>query len=205
MNLQFFECSNDGCVFSSLQNIIAKDIPEEERGRLAEILKSLNLKKGQCWLKAGDTFEYIAFTLSGLLRFFYIDINGNDVTKNFCFENSIVLTPTVLTNKGSSYYIEALEDTSLMMADYSAFKKLTEENFFWLEIIKNEYEKALIYKENRERSFLLENATERYITFVNDYPNVDKRVKHKYIASYLGMTPVSLSRLRKKLTYVNDK
>jgi len=139
------------------------------------------------------------------LRFFYIDLDGNDVTKYFCFDGSVVLTTTTITGEESGYYIEALEDTVLMAVDYQDFKKLTEHNVFWLKVIKDEYEKSLVYKEKRERALLLENATERYMNFVKDYPNIGNRVKQKYIASYLGITPESLSRIRKKLSYVNDK
>ncbi|MCL1901702.1 MAG: Crp/Fnr family transcriptional regulator, partial [Firmicutes bacterium] len=66
-------------------------------------------------------------------------------------------------------------------------------------------EKVIIYKEERERSFLLENATERYENFVQGFPDIHKRIKLKYIASYLGISPESLSRIRRKLTFVNEK
>ena len=198
------EMDNLDFILKSLQKIIGRNISEKEQKKLAGILKPVKLNKGQYWLKAGEKSEVIAFNISGLLRFFYIDMDGNDVTKYFCLENSIILTSAALTNKESAYYIEALEDCVLMTADYLAFTELTKDSAFWLEIIKNEYEKALIYKEERERSFLLENATERYKNFIKDYPNTDKRIKLKYIASYLGISPVSLSRIRKKLTFVND-
>ena len=189
---------------TSIANII-NNIPDDEQEKLIKIISLVNLKKGQYWLKAGNKSKYIAFVAQGMLRFFYIDLYGNDVTKYFCFEGAVVLTSTTITGKESGYYIEALEDTVLIAADYSDFKKLTEHNIFWLGVIKNEYEKSLVYKEERERALLLENATERYMNFVKDYPNIEKRVKQKHIASYLGITPVSLSRIRKKLSYVNDK
>ena len=134
-----------------------------------------------------------------MLRFFYIDIDGNEVTKYFSFEDSLILTSTALTDKESPYFIEALEDSVLITVDYRSFTELTKSNAFWLETVKNEYEKALIYKEERERSFLLENATERYKGFIRDFPGIEKRVKLKYIASYLGISPVSLSRIRAKI------
>ncbi|MCL1901367.1 MAG: Crp/Fnr family transcriptional regulator, partial [Firmicutes bacterium] len=128
-------------MFSSIQKIINTDIPEDEQEKLNKIVKPISLKKGQYFLKAGEVSKNIAFLVSGLLRFFFIDLDGSDVTKYFCFENSVILTSAALSGRESVYYIEALEDCVLITADYPSFAELTNHNTFWLEIVKNEYEK----------------------------------------------------------------
>jgi CRP-like cAMP-binding protein len=64
---------------------------------------------------------------------------------------------------------------------------------------KEMLDKAIVYKEKRESDFLRKNGTQRYMDFIIEYPLLEKRIPHYYIASYLGLTPVSLSRIRKKL------
>ena len=94
---------------------------------------------------------------------------------------------------------ETLEETIIMIFDVAMMKKIIIEN----DVLKNTYimllENALRYKIYRESGFLIENATERYVHFKKRYPKICESVKQHYIASYLGIAPESLSRIRKAL------
>lgn len=92
--------------------------------------------------------------------------------------------------------IEALKDSTLVGIPYSVFQQLKDEYVdmkdLWIYYLEN----SLAYKLGREYSFLAKNATQRYMEFRRDYPNLEKEIPQKYIASYLGISPVSLSRIR---------
>ncbi|MDP4094989.1 MAG: Crp/Fnr family transcriptional regulator [Bacillota bacterium] len=185
--------------FKIIEDLIDDKIPEEEQVKVMKIFKPKMLKKKEMFLKAGDIPDCIAFNISGLLRCFYIDIKGNDVTKYFCFEDSIISYLGLIKKSESKYYIEAIEDCLLLCTDYSSFNELMSDSIWGLKVVKSLLEKSLLYKEERESSFLLETATERYVNFIKKYPNIEKQINLGYIASYLGVSQVSLSRIRNKL------
>jgi cAMP-binding proteins - catabolite gene activator and regulatory subunit of cAMP-dependent protein kinases len=185
-----------------LESLTNLKISEEEKRIIMNIFNPRKLKKKELFLKAGDVPDCIAFNISGLLRCYYIDHKGNDVTKYFCFENSVISYLGLILRKKSSYYIEAIEDSILLCANYHYFEKLTKNSNFGLKIINILLEQSLIYKEERESSFLLETATERYVHFITAYPNIEERINLGYIASYLGISQVSLSRIRNNLNKI---
>ena len=77
--------------------------------------------------------------------------------------------------------------------------KLLETNIHWQQIYRNLLERVYIIKEKREADFLLLNATDRYMNFIKEYPHINKMIRQHHIASYLGITPESLSRIRAQL------
>ncbi|HPR92974.1 MAG: Crp/Fnr family transcriptional regulator [Bacilli bacterium] len=189
-------------LFEYIEKLINAKVPEKEKREIIRTFKPRKLNKKDFFIKEGDIPACIAFNVTGLLRCYYIDNNGNDVTKYFCFEGSMLSYLGLVLRKESKYYIEALEDCLLLYADYDSFENLINNSYFALIIIKTFLEQTLIYKEERESSFLLENATERYINLVNAFPDIEQRVNLGYIASYLGVSQVSLSRIRKKLNII---
>jgi CRP-like cAMP-binding protein len=189
-------------LFIYIESLAKTKIPEEEKRIMKDIFKQKKLEKKEYFLKAGEVPESIAINITGLLRCFYIDIKGNDVTKFFCFEGSVVSYLGLVMRKESKYYIEALEDSILLCADYQSFLTYTKKSPFGMALINTFLEQALIYKEERESSFLLETATQRYQSLIHNYPEIEKRINLGYIASYLGISQVSLSRIRNKLNII---
>ena len=179
----------------SLTNIPIKYIEE-----LEHLCKSKQIKKGEYFIRAGEVPEKFGFNLNGLFRYFYIDNNGNEFTKGFCPENNFVISySAMIQNRESYFYIEALEDSSIMVINYNDWQKILNNNID-LNLLKTAIlEKVYIIKENREKELLLDSAEIRYKIFLKEYPNLEKRVKQYHIASYLGITPESLSRIRAKL------
>jgi CRP-like cAMP-binding protein len=189
--------------FNNLEKITGSAVPEIEKKKVLERSRIRRLSKKDIYLREGDISTEVAFTVSGLLRCFYIDKRGNDVTKYFCFEGSSISYNGYILTEPSKYYIEALEDCTLIAIDYLSFEALIKDNLFWLNAIKKIQDEILIYKEKRESSFLLENATERYINLIKNRPDIEERIIQSYLASYLGISPVSLSRIRNKLGKIN--
>ena len=100
------------------------DIPKEELWKLQKHAKLITVKKDQYFLRAGEIPERIGYNVSGLLRLFYIDYNGIEVNKHFCFENSLAISYSAfLQRQESKIYIQALEETQLYTIDYKTYEK----------------------------------------------------------------------------------
>ena len=109
----------------------------------------------------------------------------------------------MIQNRESYFTIEALENSKILVVDYNDWKKLFSGNLSWHKFLITLLQKGYCMKEAREREFLLLSAEERYKSFIRNFPGLENRVKQHIIASYLGITPVALSRIRKNLQTVN--
>ena len=181
-----------------LQNMTA--VPEEELAKVKSLFQPVYIAKEQFVVRAGDTPDTIAFVVSGLLRLFYNDADGKEFTKSFCVENNFLASySSLLLNRPSRLYIETLEDSTLLVANYADYQALAEEHACWRIINQKLAEMLFIKKELRESELVLDDATTRYRNFQKEYPGLENRVKQYHVASYLGITPVALSRIRKQL------
>ena len=174
-------------------------LDEESIALLQNIFKPKLLKKDNFFLQEGEKSTEIGFITKGIFRSYYIDKIGNDITKYFYKEGGILFSYVAhLCQNESKYYIQALEDSEILVAKISDFEKIVEGNYELRLFYKKMIDSALIMKEEHASSFKLLNSMERYKQFLALYPSLEKRLKQCHIASYLGITPVSLSRIRKK-------
>lgn len=175
-------------------------IPADELSKLIGCFQPQTLKPGDFLLRAGEIPSQIGFVVAGILRLYYVNLAGSEFTKSFCPENHFVTAYSALILKQpAQFFIAALEESLLLVIDYGEYTKLCTEHPC-LQIINHKLVEALfIKKEKREAELLLDDATTRYQKFLLDYPNLENRVKQYHIASYLGISPVSLSRIRKTL------
>jgi len=182
------------------KSILAQsNIPEELIERLFSICKPVQYKKGQFFLMAGDIPEYVGFNLNGIFRLYYDDENGNDLTKGFSTTGKFVISYSALAQRRPSFfYIEALVDTDILQFNFNQWIQMVEEDIRWYPFLFKLLETVYIMKELREKSFLLDSATERYLAFQRDYLNLENEIKLYHIASFIGVTPEALSRIRSK-------
>lgn len=158
------------------------------------------IEKNAFFIREGDLSHEIAIVKSGIFYSYYIEKSGLEAIKYFYPEETVLLSYyAYLTGNKSSYYIQALEDSEIYVMKLCDLKKIVEGNYQLLYLCKKVLDEILVMKEEHASSFTRFNNTERYQQFQNTYPNLEKRVKQYQIASYLGITPVSLSRIRKKL------
>jgi len=142
----------------------------------------------------------IGIVMSGILRLYYVDADGDEYSKSFCAEDSFVAAySALLLQQASRLFIQALEDTRLLIADYAVFRSLSTQHPCWQTLNCKVAEFLFIKKEKRESALLLDDATTRYLSFQAEYPGLETRLKQHHIASYLGITPVTLSRIRAQL------
>lgn len=173
------------------------EIPLEEYEKLKSISEICHLQKGQFFLQAGQKPDKFGFVVSGILRLFYTDHEANEFNKSFCLEGDFAASySALLQNKESRLSINALEMTTLIIANYNDYLNLINQHLCWQVLSRKLAEDLFIKKEQKESQFLLDNAEERYLNFLQEYPNLENRIKQYHIASYLGITPVALSRIK---------
>ena len=155
--------------------------------------------KGEILSSIGDDTSTAGLILSGLARCYYIDADGNDITRGFAAEGYMCMDEGFFGYPERICMWESIEETTIMFCNTSDIQQIIRENVEFKDIWIGLLENALRYKIYRENGFLVENATERYLHFKKLYPSLNDRVPQKHIATYLGITPESLSRIRAAL------
>lgn len=175
--------------------------------QIEEFYKITKLKDfaiGESFVKEHEAPSKLAFNVKGLFRYYYIDNDCNEFTKGFFPENTFISSySAMIQNRTSFFTIEALEDSSLLVFNYSDFMQLVNKHDSLKLFLIKMLEMGYCHKEAREREFLLFDAKTRYKLFLKNFPGLEKRIKQHLIASYLGITPVALSRIRKKNGFIN--
>ncbi|RDY62005.1 Crp/Fnr family transcriptional regulator [Flagellimonas nanhaiensis] len=175
-------------------------LPQERLTEFLSIGQILKLEKGEYYIRAGEVPTKLGFTISGLFRYVYVNQEGREFTKGIILENQFLSSYSGMISQNPSYFfIEALEGSEVYSFSYKKWNDLLKTHPFWTQFLLEVIEKAFSKKEKRERDLLLLHAETRYLDFLKEYPNLDKRVNQTIIASYLGIQPESLSRIRKKL------
>ena len=158
------------------------------------------LRKKQYFLHEGDISKYNAFVEKGLLRSFTIDEKGNEHIIQFAIEGWWVSDlSSFLTGGLSTYNIEALEDSELLLLTTSARDELMNQVPMFERYQRLLLQNAYIALQHRITSALTETAEEKYTKMVYNYPDIVQRIPQHMVASYLGLTPETLSRVRKQI------
>ncbi|PXY43291.1 Crp/Fnr family transcriptional regulator [Flavobacterium hydrophilum] len=175
------------------------NLPEKELQELLNISEYKKIHKGNYFINEGQVPRKMAFLIKGLFRYVYTHENGNEFTKNIIAEKNFISSYSAMIYNTPSYFsVEALEDAEILEIDYADWLDIKEKNPFWNAFLVQVLEKAFYIKEKRERELLLLDAEKRYEIFSAEFPNIENRVSQQIIASYLGIQPESLSRLKRK-------
>ena len=159
------------------------------------------LRKKQFLLNEGEVCKYIGFVNSGCMREYTIDSKGNEHIIQFAIEDWWVSDlNSFLSGELAEYNIDALQDSEILLLEKSARDKLLDEcpkmeRFFRILIESNH-----VANHRRITDSLSTSAEEKYLKFIKTYPKLFELVSQNQIASYLGITPQSLSRIRKELS-----
>jgi CRP-like cAMP-binding protein len=169
-----------------------------------ELVKSkaqeVELKKEEYFSEAGKIPRRVAFVNEGILRVCYYNSNGDEITKYFIDENNFAVDINSFTQKiPSSEYVQAVTDCKLIIFSREALEELSLIIIAWDNIISRITAKSLIDKVNRLSPMLNEDAKVRYLSFLDKFPQVANRIPLSLLASYLGITQSSLSRIRKNI------
>ena len=167
---------------------------------IRKIFKRKVIKKNEFFIREGVKAKNIAFLNNGIIRAFYITKEGNEYTKHFFIQNSFLGGySSLITKKNNQINQQALTDCEVFFAEYSKFlelyKKFPELEKAGRKIAENRF----VEKEQREIELVTLNATERYLIFQKNFPNLELSINQYHIASFLGISPTQLSRIRKKI------
>ena len=170
---------------------------EDELETASSYFKMVPIAKGEYFSKAGRISDRLGFVSKGLLRSFYT-IKGKETTTFFQRPGSLaVALPSFLQIKPAIENIQALENSELSVINRKDLFDLNNENWKWQQVGRILTEEGYIKMEERMISLQSESAHERYRNFLIEYPELIKILPLYYIASFLGMTPETLSRIRK--------
>jgi len=173
-------------------------IPEKQAAELLSISRTKSISSGEDYISAGQTPRTFAIVINGLFRYYYIDEKGYEFTKGFIPADTVLSACSAMRYGTSSYfYIQALEDSEILEIDYKKWLLLQQQDALWDKFLIQALEKGYFIKEKRERELLLLDAEARYKIFTTEFPDLEKRIKLQIVASYLGIQPESLSRIRK--------
>jgi CRP-like cAMP-binding protein len=158
------------------------------------------LKPKHFYMHANVIQQEIGFVFQGLIRAFYIDNQGNEITVNFVRENRYATHYTAfITRSPGKYYFQCIEPTILVNLSYdyiqSGYNKFPDIERYGRLIA----EEVLKFQQKRIESFLFETAEQRYLDFIKENPDLFNRVSLSHLSTYLGIERQSLTRIRQKL------
>ncbi|MCG1037669.1 Crp/Fnr family transcriptional regulator [Polaribacter sargassicola] len=163
-------------------------------------LQKTTVNKHVPLIKVGEIENSLSFIVKGMVRI-YIPKEENDLTFGFLFENEFVTAyDSFLTQTPSKYQIETLTKTTILRISYKDLEDVYLKTSCGNIIGRKMAENMFLIKSKRELSLLSKTAEERYLDLFLERPNVLKQIPLKYIASYIGVTPQALSRIRKRIT-----
>ena len=173
------------------------DLDDTILGAFIDLFSARSLGEGEDFIREGDVGQHIGFVADGLLRSYYVSPRGEEYNKHF-FRPGEVFAPltSLVMKQPSPVYIGALLDSTIMLADHAALEDLYERYPLLNRLGRKLVEWAWIGKERRETQLIMLDATERYDAFLEEYPGLDQLIPQYHIASYLGISPVQLSRIR---------
>ncbi|GIV34937.1 MAG: cyclic nucleotide-binding protein [Chitinophagales bacterium] len=175
-------------------------LTDEEAEDISRYFKPLTLKEGRFLVEKGEVCNRIAFIRKGFMRAFY-EINDEvEVTKYIQPKHTLITAFTsFISRQPSEEYIQALTDCDLWVIDYKSMQHLYAKYPKWQELGRIIMEQIYQYMEKRILSFLTLNAEQRYKSLLEENPRLIQDVPLRYIASMLGITPETLSRIRQKV------
>ena len=192
----------DTLLKQTIDLIASTQYPEmtaEGKKLLEVLLIRREAEKGEIMLKEGEISRHIVLVGKGMLRQFYYK-NGKDLTEHFSYEGSVVICiESTLKHEPTRLMVEALEPSIVYMLPYDRLLQATETsrelNIFYRKLL----EYSLIVSQIKADSWRFETASERYQHLLKSHPEIVKRAPMSHIASYLLMTPETLSRVRANL------
>jgi CRP-like cAMP-binding protein len=187
-------------MFEVLLTYLQRNLPlsNDDIGTIRSVFLPKKIKKGDFLLREGEISRYGAFVTKGFLRSYVIDQKGKEHIIQFAPENWWISDKAGMTGeKPASFFIDAVEDSEVLLIDMPGHLLLMEKVSAYAAIFQAGIQKRAVAKDQRIVDSLTASAEERYNDFMQTYPAIAQRVPQHMLASYLGITAETLSRIRK--------
>ena len=186
-----------------LKEFLRRIVPitdEEFVGTISYFMEK-KLKKGDFFVQQDKICKHIAFIVKGTLRTYYINEKAEEITSCFCTENNLASSyKSFILQQPSSLILQAIEDTELLLIDYENLQNLYSQSMAWQTIGRMLAEREYIVMEQYASVLNNETAKEKYLRLLKEQPNILQKASIQDIASYLGLTRRTLSRIRKEIS-----
>ena len=177
------------------------ELSKEDFAIIESIIVEKKIKKGEHFIKVGETCKKLAFFSQGYFRYYVIDKKGNEITSDFLFRPNIVTSYTsYITELPSQTYVQAMENISLFVLNKSAMEQLYTKSLKINILGRKIAELVSVHYEQRLLNILNKTAEEKYRLLLMTNPEYIQKIPLQYISSYLGIKQETLSRVRKKIT-----
>jgi CRP-like cAMP-binding protein len=158
------------------------------------------LHKDEYFSEAGKVPQEVGFVLEGIFRFCYYNSKGEEITNYFIDKNTFVTDYMKFEDKAiATEYVQAVTDCKMLVFSRKDWEEISNSIGGWDKIAIKIYRKCLNEAIERRSPLVSEDATTRYLSFINKFPTIAYRVPLSYVASYLGITQQSLSRIRRNI------
>jgi CRP-like cAMP-binding protein len=175
-------------------------MPTEDLALLMPISIKLSIKKKANLLVQGDVCKNIYFLTEGFFRMYYIDLEGNEINVRFTQEDNFMVDfQSFLTQKPSHYYWQAMEDSEVLAFAFKDVQRLYASSSSWQKFGRLMAERVYLQLNERVEMLQFMSPEERYSYLLETRPELFNQISQFQMASYLGIKPESLSRLRKRL------
>ena len=187
-------------MFEKLRTFFERNIPitDDQFEFIKTLFISKKVNKGEFLLREGEMNKYSMFVASGCLRTYTIDNTGKEHILQFSTENWWTEDLSFRSNVPAQCFIQALEDSEILLTEIDSIQKVAENIPGFASSYEAALQKSAAAKNQRIVLSLSATAEERYDDFLKKYPSLVQRVPQHMIASYLGISPETLSRIRKK-------
>ncbi len=182
-----------------IEYLAQRGIHKKKAEESVQLFSKKYYDKGQIILNMGENTQFIYFIIKGVVRGFYVNEEGIDTTKCFSKENEWCGVYNMLRKQPSEYWIEALEPCEVIEISVRQVENLIEEVPAFQKLYTSLCAEAFMKIDERSSQFQKMSAKERYKLFMKENQDLLGRVKQEQIASYIGITPTSLSRIKKDL------
>lgn len=189
-------------IFIKSVRTICSQLSADELSLFASKLVSQELKKKAVFLQAGKVQNAIGFIAEGLVRSFYIDDSGNEITVGFYKEGDYATHyPAFITRQQSRYTIQCLEPTKMLCLTYEDQQWIYQQSAGFERYGRLITEEILKRQQARIESFIFETAEQRYLNFIKNHTGLFNRISLSHLCSFLGIERQSLTRIRQKLSH----
>jgi CRP-like cAMP-binding protein len=191
--------------FRSFIHKIVPLMPEEDIKAFSSKAQNSEFQKDELFIKESETCRHLIFIHQGIFRYYLLH-EGQDLTKDFAVDTQnpfCTAYTSFMLQRPSEIWIEALEPCQVWLWNKSDVLPFFQENLNWLRFAKAIADQLFYRKEQKELELIKCSSEERYRHFLINFPGLSQRVPQYHIATYLGITPESLSRIRSKLSKIS--